>query len=286
MASLIGKWDQTKERLYETGVDRGVLYVMDENGDYTEGKAWNGLISVQETPGGAESNPVYANNEKYLDIRSAETLGGTIQAYTCPRDFYVCDGSQAYKGVGQSTEIDYIRVAQQARRGFGMSYRTIVGNDVLQNAFSYKLHLLYNATVSPTQREYQTVNESPEQSQLSWEFATTPIEVAGFKNKTSLLTIDVSQIALMPDGADKTAALAKIAALEAVLYGTNGVYTKVATPAAGSLDTYYELVNGVYVLTEDESIVANKDYYTQTTAPTDPTLPLPADLDEIFYAAG
>lgn len=194
-------WDDTGDKLYETGVDRGVLYPMGENG-YGDGVAWNGLTGVTETPSGAEATKLYADNIKYLEIRSAEEFGGTIEAYTYPDEFAECDGSAviapgAYAG-------------QQARKVFGLCYRTILGNDVDLNDHGYKLHLVYGCTASPSERSYSTVNDSPEAITFSWEFSSTPVALTG-KKPVSCITIDSTK-------ADAT----KLAALEAILYGTGG----------------------------------------------------------------
>lgn len=207
-------WDETSKRLYETGVKRAVLYPQNQDGTYASGVAWNGLVSVSESPSGAESNPIYADDMKYLDIRSAEEFGATVQAYTYPNEFALCDGSAAYlEGV------DFITIGQQARNAFGLCYRTIVGNDVQLNDYAYKLHIVYGATASPSEREYQTVNDSPEAITFSWEMTTTPIEVEGFK-PTSILTIDVSKILTIADETTRNGRLAQIKALEDKLYGT------------------------------------------------------------------
>lgn len=198
MAALT--WDETGKRLYETGVRKGVLYVMDNSGIYPKGVAWNGLTAVTESPSGADSNPLYADDIKYLDLRSAEEFGATIEAYTYPDEFAECDGTaELAKGV---------TVGQQARKTFGLSYRTVLGNDVSNDAYGYKLHLIYGATASPSEKGYQTVNDSPEAITFSWELTTTPVNVSGMK-PTALITIDSTK-------ADPT----KLAALEAILYGS------------------------------------------------------------------
>lgn len=196
-------WDKVGERQYETGVDRGVLYVQDETGAYPKGVAWNGLSAVTESPSGAESTAIYADNIKYLDLQSAEEFGATIEAYMYPDEFGQCDGSaEVAPGVF---------VGQQTRKAFGLAYRTIVGNDVTGNDYGYKLHLIYGAKAAPSEKGYQTVNDSPEAITLSWEITTTPVAVEGFK-PTALLTIDSTKVP-----ADK------LKALEDILYGTNGV---------------------------------------------------------------
>lgn len=198
MAALT--WDETGKRLYETGVRKGVLYVMDNAGTYPKGVAWNGLTAVTESPSGADSNPLYADDIKYLDLRSAEEFGATIEAYTYPEEFAECDGT-AELATG-------VVIGQQARKTFGLCYRTVLGNDVSNDAYGYKLHLIYGATASPSEKGYQTVNDSPEAITFSWELTTTPVNVTGMK-PTALITIDSTK-------ADPT----KLKALEAILYGS------------------------------------------------------------------
>ena len=197
MAKLV--WDESGKRLYETGVKMGVLYVQDESGNYPKGVAWNGLTAVNESPSGAEATPLYADDIKYLELRSAEEFGATIEAYTYPDEFEACDGS-AEIAVG-------VKVGQQARKAFGLCYRTIVGNDVEGNDHGYKLHIIYGATAAPSEKAYATVNDSPEAVTFSWEVTCTPVEVEGFK-PTASLVIDSTKV-------EKE----KLAALEAKLYG-------------------------------------------------------------------
>lgn len=201
MAQLI-KWDEVGKKFYETGIDRGVLYPQSANGTYPVGVAWNGLISVTQSPSGAESNPQYADNIKYLNLLSVEEFGGTIEAFTYPDEFAECDGSAEIQ-VG-------VMAAQQPRKPFGLCYRTILGNDTLGEAYGYKLHFVYGALASPSERQNQTINESPEATTFSWEFTTTPVPVTGFK-PTSYVVIDSTKVAA-----------ADLAALEAILYGTTG----------------------------------------------------------------
>ena len=198
MAKL--EWDKTGERLYETGTDRGVLYVA-SNGTYPTGVAWNGLTGVDEHPSGAEANAQYADNIKYLELRSAEDFGATVTAYTYPDEFEQCDGS------AEPTEGMYI--GQQARKMFGMSYRTKIGNDVDGNEHGYYIHLIYGATASPSQRSYKTVNDSPEPIEFSWEVTTTPVNITGYK--------PVAHVRINSTKADPE----KLAVLESVLYGAD-----------------------------------------------------------------
>ena len=164
------QWDQDGERLYETGTAKGVLFVKDEAGAYEEGVAWNGLVSVKKNNDGAEPNAMYADNMKYLELMSAENLKGSIDAYTYPTEFEVCDGSAAVN--------PGVYVGQQSRRGFGMAWMTIVGNDTQGNAYGEKLHLIYNAKAAPASREYETVNEDPSAMTFSWEYTTTPNDLS------------------------------------------------------------------------------------------------------------
>lgn len=191
-------WDASGERLYETGVKQGVLYVMDSTG-YGNGVAWNGLTAITESPSGAESTPLYADDIKYLDLRSTEEFGATIEAYTYPDEFAACDGSASLA--------DGVSIGQQARKMFGLCYRTTVGNDTDGTDHGYKLHLIYGATASPSEKAYETINDSPEAITFSWEITTTPVSVTGFK-PTASITIDSTK-------ADPTC----LAALEAKLYG-------------------------------------------------------------------
>lgn len=195
-------WDNTGERLYETGIDHGVLYPIDQNGAYSAGYAWNGLTSISEAPSGAEATPLFADNIKYLNLISAEDFGCTIEAYTYPDEFAVCDGS-AEIATG-------VIAGQQPRKVFGLCYRTLVGNDVDGQAHGYKLHLIYGAQASPSERGYQSVNDSPEAITFSWEIVTTPLPVEGH-SPTACIIIDSTK-------ADSSA----LAALEVILYGVAG----------------------------------------------------------------
>lgn len=204
------EWDKTGERYYETGTDRGVLYTLDDQGKYTVATPWNGLTAVTESPSGAEATPLYADNIKYLNLMSAEDFGGTIEAYTSPDEFAACDGSaEVTPGV---------RIGQQKRKTFGLSYRTLIGNDVDGNDHGYKIHLVYGALASPSERSYQTVNDSPEAMTLSWEFSTTPVNVTGHK-PTAHIEIDSTKVA--PE---------KLTKLEEALYGSETGTGKLLLP--------------------------------------------------------
>ena len=202
-------WDQTGEKLYETGVQKGVLYPVD-GAVYGKGVAWNGLTAVNETPSGAESTKLYADDIKYLDIRSAEEFGATIEAYSSPEEFDACDGT-AELAAG-------VNIGQQNRKGFGFCYRSTIGNDTEYNNYGYKLHIIYGLTASPSERSYSTVNDSPEAATLSWEVSSTPVNVAGFK-PTSIITINSKKI--------NPEALKEI---EDALYGTTSEEPKILLP--------------------------------------------------------
>lgn len=308
-------WDAIGEHKYETGVDHGVLYVMDAHGSYSNGVAWNGLTSVSESPSGAESNPQYADNIKYLDLFSAEEFGATVECFTYPKEWEECDGSVS--------PVEGVNIYQQTRKTFGLSYRTKIGNDVTPD-LGYKLHLVYNCKATPSERAYNTVNDSPEALSFSYEITTTPIEVEGYKN-TSIITIDSTKFTT-------DEARARLRALEDVLYGTNAVpgsdavyeedtaltfdvtkeyYTKAGdvytkfdifeTFSGSSFDvgtTYYEKVGDVYTATSDAVMDPNKTYYTvkektgtyytlktpavPATDATTPRLPLPSEVISIL----
>lgn len=196
------KWDQVGQKTYETGVSQGVLYPQSSSGTYPKGVAWNGLTAVTESPSGAESNPLYADDIKYLDLRSAEEFGGTIEAYTYPDEWMQCDGS-AEPTAG-------VVIGQQNRTPFGLCYKTVLGNDVQTNDYGYKLHIIWNATAAPSERAYQSINDSPEAITFSWEFATTPVPVTGYK-PTAYMCINSTKVD--PD---------KLGDLLDILYGTDG----------------------------------------------------------------
>ena len=202
-------WDDTGKHLFETGVQKGVLYPQ-VKGAYPKGVVWNGLTSVTESPSGAESNPHYADDIKYLNLVSAEEFGATVEAYTYPDEFANCDGS---------AEISPgILVGQQERQKFGLCYRTVLGNDTEGNAYGYKLHIIYNATASPSEKQYQTINDSPEAITFSWELSTTPTNVDGHK-PTASLVINSTKV-------DE----AKLKKLEDKLYGTESAEASLPTP--------------------------------------------------------
>lgn len=208
MAKIV--WDETGKRTYETGVKNGVLYILDGEGVYSKGVPWNGLTAVTESPSGAESTPMYADDMKYLELFSAEEFGATIEAYTYPEEFEQCDGS-ASLGKG-------VTIGQQDRATFGLCYKTTLGNDVKGSAYGYKLHLIYGAKAAPSEKGYQTINDSPEAITFSWEVTTTPVNVTGFK-PTASLTIDSTKIEP-----------AKLTAIETLLFGDTSAEPKLPLP--------------------------------------------------------
>ena len=309
-------WDATGEHKYETGIDHGVLYPINQsNNQYDNGVAWNGLTSVTETPSGGESNSQYADNIKYLDLLSAETFGATIACFTYPPEWAECDGSVS--------PVEGVNLYQQARKTFGLSYRTKIGND-LTSDLGYKLHLVYGAKAQPSERAYNTVNESPEALNFSYTISTTPVDVPGYK-ATSLITIDSTKYT-------SDEARARLTTLENILYGTDstpgsaavyeedtavafdptkeyyteagGVYTKfdqfeaTADVSFQPGTDYYEKSGDVYTLTADTVMDAGKTYYVlktksgtyytlktpavPATEATNPRLPLPAEVISIL----
>lgn len=208
MAKLV--WDNSGERLYETGVRNGVLYIQNAAGQYPNGVAWNGLTAVTESPSGAEANDLYADDMKYLSLMSAETFGATVEAYTYPDAFAECDGS--------ATLVEGVTVGQQSRKAFGLCYRTTLGNDIAGNDYGYKLHIIYGCKATPSEKAYSTINDSPEAITFSWEVTTTPVNVTGLK-PTACVIIDSTKV---DEG--------KMEALEEVLYGGESTEARLPLP--------------------------------------------------------
>lgn len=259
-------WDQTGDRLYETGVKQGVVYPQ-ANGAYPAGYAWNGLTAVTESPSGAEATALYADDTKYLNLLSKEEFGATVEAYTYPDEFAECDGSAEIA--------DGVTIGQQPRKAFGMCYRTTVGNDE-SDEYGYKLHLIYGAKAKPSEKPYATVNDSPEAITFSWELSTTPVNVTG-KKPTASLTIDSTKV----DDDD-------LAELENILYGVDApTFSTTKTYAVGEYVTYtaegstakvYKCTTAV--TTAGAWSAAN---WTEVTNPG-PRLPLPDEIATIFAA--
>lgn len=199
MAKII--WDQTGERFYETGVKKGVLYLQGTAGTYDSGVPWNGLTAITESPSGAETTSLYADDTKYLNLLSVEEFGATIEAYTYPEEFAACDGSAQLVGG--------VTIGQQPRSTFGLSYVTTLGNDTDGNKHGYKIHIIYGCTASPSEKAYSTINDSPEAITFSWEVKTTPVNVTGFQPTASVI-IDSTKVDPV-----------KLAALESALYGSD-----------------------------------------------------------------
>lgn len=241
MTALI--WDAVGERMYETGVDHGVLYLQNPGGDYDTGFAWNGLVTVTESPTGAEATALYADNIKYLNIQSVEEFGATVEAYTYPDEFAECDGS--------ATPEDGVMVGQQPRRPFGLSYRTRMGNDVLGTAYGYKLHLIYGAVAAPSEKAYSTINDTPEAITFSWEVSTTPATMEGFSPTASII-IDSTKVAP-----------ADLAELEDFLYGTVGTDPSLPSPDA---------VLAIFAAALTEAIPTEPAYDSGTDTITIPTV--------------
>ena len=212
MSKLV--WDALGERYYETGVSKGVLYVVDDAGAYGDGVSWSGLTNVTQTPSGAEATALYADNIKYLNLMSEEDFSAKIEAYYYPDEFEECDGSKEL--------VPGVSAGQQPRKSFGFSYQTIIGNDTKRNAYGYKIHLIYGCTAKPSERSNATVNESPEAVTLSWELSTVAAEIAmdGFK-PSAKITIDSTKV-------DP----AKLKKLEDLLYGTAAAEASLPTPDA------------------------------------------------------
>lgn len=208
MSKLI--WDEDEKRTYETGVSKGVLYPVQDDGKYSLGVAWNGLTAVTESPSGAEATPMYADNIKYLNLISAEEFGATVEAYTYPQEFEACDGSAEIQ--------PGVCIGQQDRKKFGMAYRTVLGNNDKGNSYGYKVHLIYGATAAPSEKAYNTINDSPEAITFSWELSTTPVSVENMK-PTASVTIDSTKVPKE-----------KLEILEAILYGSESENPRLPLP--------------------------------------------------------
>lgn len=272
------QWDQPGDRTYETGVSECALFVAGGAGGYQTGVPWNGLTGVTETPSGAEETKLYANNSKYLSMRSAEELGGTIEAYTYPDEWAQCDGSASL--------VTGVHVAQQNRTSFGLAYKSVVGNDVNGEDYGYKLHIIYGATVSPSERAYATINDSPEAITFSWEFATTPVSINkdsvggnAFK-PTSLITIDTTELTSGKSNA-------KLATLEGIIYGTGAdAYVEATDVTSSNFSTkkadLYTKSGTTYSSAASETYDNSETYYYKNASPR---LPMPEEIYSIFSAA-
>lgn len=269
------KWDQLGEHFYETGVSNMVLFPFNSaTSTYAKGVAWNGVTGFTESPSGAEANPFYADNQKYLNLISAEEFGGTLTAYTYPDEFKECNG---YAEIAPG-----VTIGQQVRKPFGLAYKTLIGNDTEQTNKGYKIKLVYGCQAAPSEQSHSTVNESPEPTEMSWEVSTTPIEVPGYK-VTATLDIDSTKV-----DADKLAALLNI------IWGTDGTISySAATDTTGKNpvnEGWYERSGSagayVYTPTTDTTVDSSKTYYVKTeTGGTDARLPLPKEVAELVGVA-
>ena len=264
-------WDNQGEKKFEAGTDHAVLYPI-TNGVYPKGVAWNGITAVNESPEGGDAQDFYADNIKYGSLRGAENFNGTIECYTYPDEWKACDGRKEL--------VPGVTVAQQNRKAFGLSYRSLLGNDTEGLDLGYVLHLVYNATASPSEKSRSTINESPEAQTFSYEFKTTPVSVTAIENAkaTSHIEIDSTKVSK-----------AQLDAIEAVLYGTAGTvsYTEVAATSTDNPATegWYELVGGSYVLSVDTVADSEKTYYEKVeTGAVDGRLPLPDEVYSILAA--
>lgn len=264
------KWDQIGEKKYKTGVDHGVLYPQ-KNGAYPKGVAWNGLTAVNKTPSGAEDNKLYADNMQYLNLKSAETLGITIECYMYPDEWGECNG--------EAELAEGVFLGQQRRNTFGFSYRNKLGNDTEGEDYGFEINLVYGCSASPSEQTNQTINDSPEAATFSYEVSTTPVNVSGvgpdgkpYKPAASI-TVDSTKVSRE-----------KLTELEEILYGKDGTYVKTTDSDMDAGKDYYEFVNGNYVKTTDTEFTAGKDYYDCTVEPVDGRLPLPDEIRTLFAA--
>ena len=262
-------WDEQGAKKFEAGTDHAVLYPI-ANGAYPKGYAWNGITAVNESPEGGDAQDFYADNIKYGSLRGAENFGGTIECYTYPDEWKACDGRKEL--------VPGVTIAQQNRKAFGLSYRSLIANDTEGLDLGYTLHLVYNATASPTEKSRSTINESPEAGAMSYEFKTTPVPVTAIANAkaTSHLEIDSTKVSK-----------AQLDAIEAVLYGTAATvsYDEVAATVSDNPVTegWYEKVGTAYVLSEDTTADTSKTYYEKVeTGAVDGRLPLPDEVYEIL----
>lgn len=259
MSKLV--WDKVGERYYETGVKQGVLYVQSSSGAYPRGVAWNGLTAITESPSGAEATDLYADDTKYLSLLSNEEFGATIEAYTYPDEFAQCDGSESIA--------EGVVIGQQVRKSFGLCYRTVVGNDIENNDYGYKLHIIYGAKATPSERAYSTINDSPEAITFSWEVNTTPVNVTGCK-PTSSITIDSTK-----------ADAGKLADLEKILYGD--IYTALTeqpTDWSTNYTKYYTQSGSNYIPVTGDVAPSwtSNTYYSSADA----RLPLPDEIKSLM----
>lgn len=264
-------WDAQGEKKFEAGIDRGVLYPS-ANGVYPKGVVWNGFTNVNESPEGGDAQDFYADNIKYGTLRGAENFGGTIECYTYPDEWKQCDGRREL--------VPGVTIAQQNRKAFGLCYRSLLGNDTESLDYGYILHLVYNATASPSEKSRATINDSPEAGTMSYEFKTTPVAVTKIQNAKATSHIEI-------DSTKVTAA--QLTAIEAILYGQAGTvsYSEVSAVSGDNpvAEGWYELVGSTYVLSSDTTVDSEKTYYKKTTTgAVDARLPLPDEVYDILTA--
>lgn len=263
MSDFLLTWDAIGEHLFETGVDKGVFYPLDSDNVYRPGEVWNGLTAVNEQPSGAEATPLYADNIKYLNMLSAETFAATVEAYTYPDGFALCDGSASIA--------DGVMIGQQDRTTFGFCYRTLIGNDTQNTAYGYKLHLVYGCVASPSERNNATVNESPEAAQMSWTVNTTPVPVSG-KKPTATLIVDSTKVTEE-----------NLAKLEAILYGVPApAFSETKTYAIGDFVTHESKVYKCIVAVETAGTFDATNW--EESNENQARLPFPDEVATIFAA--
>lgn len=264
------KWDQVGEKKYKTGVDHGVLYPQ-KGGAYPKGVAWNGLTAVNKTPSGAEDNKLYADNMQYLNLKSAETLGLTIECYMYPDEWAQCNG--------EAELVEGLNLGQQRRNTFGFAYRNKLGNDTEGEDYGYEINMVYGCSASPSEQSNNTINDSPEAATFSYEVSTTPVNVSGVGpdgkpyKPSACVTADSTKFSRE-----------NMMKLEEILYGKDGVYVETTDTTFEDGKKYYEEVNGSYEETKDTAMTAGKKYYDCTVEPVDGRLPLPDELKKLFAA--
>lgn len=262
------KWDQIGQRKYKNGVDHGVLYV-GVGGSYPKGVAWNGLTTVTKSPSGAEDNKIYADNINYFNLKSAETLGLTIECYMYPDEWSECNG--------ETPLAEGLFAGQQRRKTFGFSYRNNIGNDADGQDYGYEINMIYGCSASPSEQASNTINDSPDASTFSYEVSTTPVPVSGFDEEgkafkpTACLTADSTKMSKE-----------KMQIIETILYGKEGEYTSFSGGSFTPGKNYYELIDGEYVQTKDEEYQSSKTYYECLVEPVEGRLPLPDEWRSIL----
>ena len=273
-------WDGVGDKIYETGTDHGVVYPYDEtNKVYGAGVAWNGITGFTDSPSGADETSLWADNIKYAAMRAAEEYGGTITCYTYPDEFAECDGSAFVIDSSDPTSATGLSLGQQKRKSFGFSVRTLVGNDTSGNDYGYKIHLIYGASVSPSDKDYSTVNDSPDAIEFSYEFTTTPVPVGTAYKPTAHIVLDKTKMG--------ETALAHLAELETILYGAaSDGYAKLTQatapadwPTTGSSDKYYKKDGSSYAAVASTDVYAANTYYEKGASAR---IPSPAEVITLF----